>query len=105
MLHANPPRFDGERHTAFRTNLQAQTYRFADVFEALFARRALRHAPRNGWALDDPNAVFIPLDRNVELHGHRSILDGASLYLSQCHCERSEAISDTCSGIAPATNA
>lgn len=59
---------DRERHTPFRSHLQALPDGILDVIQCFLLRTALAHASRNGRALHDIGTVFIPLDRHDESH-------------------------------------
>jgi len=63
---------DGEGQTALCSDLQAFSDGLLDVCQRLLTGRALGHASRDSGALDDPDAIFVPIDSHLELHAHLS---------------------------------
>src|SRR5437868_15135745 len=57
-----------QRITLLGAHRQAFTYGIIDVLKRLFLRPALTHAARNRGALDDPHAVFVPINGDVKHH-------------------------------------
>jgi len=68
--------FDGHRNPEFRPDFETTLDGIFDIDECLRFRDTLTDAAGDGWAIDDPNSIFIAVDGDGEKHG--SILVGVS---------------------------